>query len=123
MELNEIFLNKQERKLLKKINFLTNNGQTRLVQIEKLTSQPEFNKYYFYKLRELGLVGTHHYPEPEDKVRYRPDNGFYSTPDGLHYSDWHWEHFRQFCYRSILVPIIVTIIANLVILLIKQLYK
>ena len=41
MELNEIFLNKQERKLLKKINFLTNNGQTRLVQIEKLTSQPD----------------------------------------------------------------------------------
>lgn len=35
MELNEIFLNKQERKLLKKINFLTNNGQTRLGSVWK----------------------------------------------------------------------------------------
>lgn len=119
MDLSKVVLNRQERKLLKKINALTDQGQVRLVKAEKLISQPEFNRYYFYRLRELHLVGTHHYPEPGDKTHYRPDNGFYSTPDGLHYFDWHLEHLRQFMYRSVLVPIVVSIIANLVILLVK----
>lgn len=121
MELSEINLNRQERKLLKKINFLTDNGKIRLVQSERLINEPEFNRYYFYQLRKLGLVETHHYPEPSDKVRYRPDNGFCSTDRGIHYFDWHWEHLRQFMYRSVLIPIIVSIIANVTIYLIKQL--
>ena len=121
MELNEIYLNRQERKLLKKINFLTNQGKIKLVRIDKLVKQPEYNRYYFYKLRRSNLVATHHYTEAMEKVHYRPDNGFCSTPDGLHYFDWHWEHLRQFMYRSVLVPIIVSIITNLVWLLFKKL--
>lgn len=121
MELNEISLNRQERKLLKKINFLTHNGKLRIVQTDKLMNEPEFNRYYFYQLRKLGLVETHHFPDPNEKAHYRPENGFCSTEDGLHYFDWHWEHLRQFMYRSVLVPIFVSIIANIVIYLIKQL--
>lgn len=120
MNLSKVFLNRQERKLLKKINFLTNQGQTRLVKIQKLTGEPEYTDYYFGELRQLGLVGVHHYPEESENTHYRPDNGFHSTPDGLHYFDWHWEHLRQFMYRSVLVPIIVSIIANLIILLIEK---
>lgn len=123
MELNEIILNRQERKLLKKINVLTNYGKIRLVQSEKLMNEPEFSHYYFSQLKQLGLVATHHYHEPNENTHYRPDNGFCSTDRGLHYFDWHWEHLRQFMYRSVLIPIVVSIIANLVIYLIKQLYK
>lgn len=120
MDLSKVFLNRQERKLLRKINLLTDQGQTRLVQIEKLTGEPEYNHYYFGQLQKFGLVGTHHYPEPDEDSHYRPDNGFCSTPDGLHYFDWHWGHLRRFMYRSFLVPIVVSIIANLIILLIEK---
>lgn len=120
MDLSKVFLNRQERKLLRKINFLTDKGKTRLVKIEVLTGEPEYTEYYFRQLQKFGLVGTHHYPEKGEDLHYRPENGFCSTPDGLHYFDWHWEHLRQFMYRSVFVPIAVSIIANLVILLIEK---
>lgn len=109
MDMSKIVLNRQERKLLRKINFLTGNGKMRIVKSSVLTGQPEFNQYYFDQLHKLGLVETHHYPgsEKTDKV-YLTDNGFYSTPDGLHYFDWHWEHFRQFMYKSVIVPAFVS---------------
>lgn len=120
MDLSKVILNRQERKLLRKINFLTDKGKTRLVKIEVLTGEPEYTEYYFRQLQKFGLVGTHHYPEKGEDLHYRPENGFCSTPDGLHYFDWHWEHFRQFMYRCVFVPIAVSIIANLVILLIEK---
>lgn len=123
MELDKIVLNRKEWKLLNKINFLTDYGNKRLIKAEIVTSQPEFDLYYFYQLRNYGLVETHHYPEPEESYHYRPDNGIASTQKGLHYNDWHWEHLRQFLYRSVTVPVIVSIIANLVILVVKHFYK
>lgn len=113
MELNEIYLNRQERKLLRKINFLTDQGNVRLVKAETLATQPEYNEYYFSHLKRLGLVDTHHYPESNDNAVYRPDNGFCSTGDGLHYFDWHWEHLRQFLYRSVLIPILVSFVTTI----------
>lgn len=123
MELDKIVLNSKERKLLKKINYLTNFGKIKLIKVEIVINQPEFDRYYFFQLKNYGLVGTHHYSEPQDKYHYRPDNGVCSTEKGLHYFDWHWEHLRQFLYRSVTVPIIISIIANLVILVVKHFYK
>ncbi|WP_251576054.1 hypothetical protein [Limosilactobacillus agrestimuris] len=43
MELDKIVLNRKERKLLNKINFLTDYGKKRLIKAEDITSQPEFD--------------------------------------------------------------------------------
>lgn len=120
MELDSIVLNRKEKKLLKKIIFLSRISAHKLVSTDLIKSQPEYDKYYFYQLRYFGLISTHHLSEPNEKARWRPDNGTYVTEKGLHYKDWHWEHLRQFLFRSVLTPIAISLLTNFVLYLLEK---
>lgn len=113
MELDSIVLNHKEKKLLNKIIFLSKRSDHGLASADLIKEQPEYDRYYFYQLRNFGLIGTHHLPEPNEKAHWRPDNGTYVTDKGLHYKDWHWEHLRIFIYKSVMTPIVITLLTNL----------
>lgn len=120
MELDSIVLNRKEKKLLKKIIFLSNRADHGLASTDLIKQQSEYDKYYFYQLRDFGLIGTHHLPEPNEKTYWRPENGTYVTDKGRHYKDWHWEHLRIFIYKSVMAPIVITLLTNLVLYLLEK---
>lgn len=123
MELDSIMLNHKEKKLLNKIIFLSKRTDHGLTSTDLIKEQPEYDRYYFYQLRSFGLIGTHHLPEPNEKARWRPDNGTYVTDKGLHYNDWHWEHLRIFIYKSVMTPVVITLLTNLALYFLEKYVK
>lgn len=120
MELDSTALNRREKKLLNKIIFLSKITPHKLVSTDLIKQQPEYDKYYFYQLRSFGLINTYHLTEPNEKAHWRPDNGTYVTEKGLHYKDWYWEHLRQFLYKSVMTPIAISLLTNLVLYLLEK---
>lgn len=123
-DLNDIHLNKQQRQLLKRATFLASKTDSSRVFVAELQRYKEFDQMYFNDLVRLDLIRVGHLPdEDEQHGIYHQANGFLVTQRGLHYFDFHWQRVKDFWFRSVFVPIVVSLITSLLVTITAELLK
>lgn len=115
---------RKERKLLKNLIRLAQSYDNNAVPITKLPISA--NNYYLNQLISKGLVKINN-STGIDPITHRPVNKgpveVTVTDQGQHFFENLWEDIKAFLLKSVLVPIVVSIITTILVLLIKGMFR
>lgn len=97
--------------------------RTERALLRKLTKYKSINQhdpvitkdpYLIKDLLEKGLVQIDPIEEVKHHVTYTVDCNYSLSPQGRHYFQERREQFRKFLFRSVLVPIVVSVVTTLI---------
>lgn len=115
---------KKERKLLKDLINLSKKYDHNIIPINSLPV--DANNYYLKQLISKNLIkvtnSTGINPTTHQPINSGPVD-MIVTDQGQHYFENLWEDIKAFLLKSVLVPIIVSIITTILVLLIKGLFR
>lgn len=96
------------KKVLKSINYLCSNSET--------TSSLDITVYFNNKINDLDLLNTLDYLQKEGYIIGDNQGDYWEnikpTYKGKHYNQFAWVATKEFLIKSILVPIVVSIITT-----------
>ena len=104
-----------ERKILRRLIRHSLKGQN-VVSFDDLKIKDKFYPYDLEKKELIEIIGT----GLEDEYgKFQNYNHAKLTEKGRHYFSFQWEEIKLFLFKSVLVPIVVSIITTILALLIR----
>lgn len=108
-----------ERKILRRLIRHSLKGQN-VVSFDDLKIKDKFYPYDLEKKELIEIIGT----GLEDEYgKFQNYNYAKLTEKGRHYFSFQWEEIKLFLFKSVLVPIVVSIITTILALLIRGVFR